>query len=62
VLGSSCVHAKYQLSSFNIVGAIKEREQKTAIINEILAIFLPNLNKNSKIRMITFFGINKSSL
>jgi len=24
-IGSSCVNAKYQLSNFNIVGAIKER-------------------------------------
>jgi len=30
---SSCVHAKYQLSSFNIVEAIKEKGQKLGMIN-----------------------------
>jgi len=35
----SCVHAKYQLSSFNIVGAIKERGRKLATINKILEVF-----------------------
>jgi len=41
---SSCVHAKYQLSSFNIVEAIKEKGQKLGMINKILAIFQPFLS------------------
>jgi len=36
VIGSSQVRAKYQLSSFNIVEAIKERGQKLPIIDKIL--------------------------
>jgi len=42
--GSSCVHAKYQLSSFDIVRAIKEKVLKSAIINKIWAIFGPYLS------------------
>jgi len=41
---SSCVHGKYQLSCFKIVGAFKEKGQKLAIINKIYAIFQPYLS------------------
>jgi len=45
----SFVYAKYHLSSFNIVGAIKERGWKLSIINKILVTFQLFLSSKTKI-------------
>jgi len=60
--GVSCVHEKYQLSGFNIAGAIKERDQKSAIINKNFATIFQLLDMNSKIWLVTFLGSNMRSL
>jgi len=55
-------YSKYQLSSFNVGVAIKERGQKSAVINKILAIFnhisVTNIQKSG----CNFFGLNLGSL
>jgi len=61
-ISSNCVHGKYQHLSFNIVGAVKERRRKLAIITKISAIFLPYLSSYTNIWLVSFFDIKMRSL